>query len=106
MLFHSYAQCAQPAQRQKTIVWRRTLAETERYVLQQRPRLLGRNDQADQYIRMRCVVFGRRLHDHIDTMGKGIEKISGRPGVVHDDQRAVCMRDLGDCGDILYFKRM
>ena len=101
-----HTQRAHAAQGQEAIVGRGALAEIVGGVPQQRPARFVGDDEADEHVRMRGVVFCCRLHHQIGTVFKRIEEKPGRPGVVRDDPGPMRMRDLGDGRNILHLERV
>ena len=55
---------------------------------------------------MAADIFGGGLHADVDALVERAVKQRRRPGVVVDDERALCMGDGGDGGDVAHFKRL
>ena len=106
MLRKPHRERAQAAQREKHVVRSRADAEQPDRLGNQRPGLgVGRNG-AEHDVGMPADIFGRGLNADVDALIQRAVKQRGRPGVVVDHERAACMRDGSDRGNIGHFERL
>ena len=110
MAFETNAQRAQAAQAEISVVgpFMKT-GETHGAFQRLYGRSIGR-DGAEHHIGMAADIFGAGLDDEIDAVVERAEIKRGRPGIVHQHQRAFGMygffvRGFGDRGDVLHFER-
>ena len=67
--------------------------------------VVGR-DGAEQHVGMAGRIFRRGVDRDVDAMVERAEIERRRPGVVHHDDRAACMRGLGDRRNVLHLERV
>ena len=59
-------------------------------------------DRAQQQIAVAADILRHRLHGDVHAMRQRVEQHARRPGVVHDHQRSMGVRDFGDCRNVLH----
>ncbi len=105
MAFEPHRERAQAAQPEINVVGTDAQSVVADEVLQLRVRRAVGGDGAEHDVGMAADIFGAGLDRQVDAVIERAVIDRGRPGVVHQDQRALVVGRRGDGGNVLHLER-